>query len=275
VLILVDLLVSLGFSLWYAFGSVLPPGLWAVLAVLGVFLGVFLAFIVVALLFFLFVFVVFEKANPKSLFKHGFLNVMAHAYYNDVLRVKVIVTGRENLPKNHRFVLFSNHIEASDPMYIKQVYRNFPVAFVSKEVLFKQWPVKSILRGLGCVPISPRADKSALNSILESIKVVQSGQPMGIFPEGRRTYSNDIIAFKPGSFKLPQKAEADISPLAVYGMHDIYRKGRGLRRVKVRLHVLPLIPYSEYKDMDTVALAAKVQEMVQTQMDHFKNIDPR
>lgn len=274
-MLLIDFLVSLGFALWYALSAVLPSGIWGVLAVIGVFLGTFLTFVIVALLTLLFVFVVFEKTNPKCMFKHGFMNLMVHAYYNDVLRVKVLVTGKENLPKNNHFVLFSNHIEASDPMYIKQVYRKFPVAFVSKEVLFKHFPTKNILRGLGCVPISPRADKSALNSILESIKIVRNGQPMGIFPEGRRTYSNDIIAFKPGSFKLPQKAEADISPLAVYGMHDIYQKGRGLKRVTVRLHVLPLIPYSEYKDMDTVALAAKVQDMVQAQMDRFKAIDPR
>lgn len=274
-MVLLDLLVSLGLTLWYALESVLLPGVWGILAVFGVFVASFLGFVIVTLLFFLVVFVVFEKANPKSLFKHTLLNLLAHAYYNDILRVKVVVTGRENLPKNGKFVLFSNHIEASDPMYIKQVYKQFPVAFVSKEVLFKQFPVGNILRGLGCVPISPRADKSALQSILQSIKVVESGQPMGIFPEGRRTYSNHLIAFRPGSFKVPQKAEADISPLAVYGMHDIYQKGRGWRRVTVYLHVLPLIPFAEYQNMDTVALAEKVQSMVQTQMDHFQESYPR
>jgi 1-acyl-sn-glycerol-3-phosphate acyltransferase len=212
--------------------------------------------------------VAFEKTDTKSMFKHTLLVIYAHAFYNNILGVKVVVKGIENLPKNNNFVVFSNHIEASDPMYIKQIYRKFPLSFVSKEVLFKKFPIKNVLRGMGSIPISPRADKSAMNSILESIKLVESGQPMGIFPEGRRTYSNDIIDFKPGAFKLPLKAKADIAPIAVYGMHDIYKKGR-IFPIKVYITLLPMIPYEEYKDMDTLEIAKKVQNMVKSQMDLF------
>lgn len=91
---------------------------------------------------------------------------------------------------------------------------------------------------------------------------------MGIFPEGKRTYGNHPIDFRPGSFKLALKAEADISPIAVYDMHEIYRKGRILP-VTVYLHVLPLIKYEEIKDMDTIAIAQMVQAKVMAQMELF------
>jgi 1-acyl-sn-glycerol-3-phosphate acyltransferase len=261
-------LFALGFVLWLGIDGFLPTGLWGIAAGIGLFLGIFLAVIVIYLLFFLFLFLVFEKTDPRKMFKHALLNWYTHMYYNDFLRVRVRVSGRENLPKNRRFVVVSNHIEASDPMYIKQVYRRFPLAFVSKVALFQKWPVKNILQSVGCVPISPKVDQSALESIEKSIRLVESGLPMGIFPEGRRTYCNEMIAFRPGSFKLPMKAKADISPVAVYGMHDIYRKGR-IRPVRVYLHVLPLIPYEEYKDLDTVTLAQKVHDLVEAQMQKF------
>lgn len=264
----IDLLFSLGLALWLGLGGFLPENFWGVVAGVGVFLGTFIAVVVLYLLFFLIVFLALEKADPRKMFKHRLLYWYTHMYYNDYLRVAVKVTGKENLPKNRRFVVVSNHIEASDPMYIKQVYRRFPLAFVSKVALFKTWPVKNILQSVGCVPISPKVDQSALESIEKSIRLVESGLPMGIFPEGRRTYCNEMIAFRPGSFKLPMKAKADISPVAVYGMHDIYRKGR-IRPARVFLHVLPLIPYEEYKEMDTVALAQKVHDLVEEQMKKF------
>jgi len=269
VLLTIIFLLSVVIAILFGFSSLLPSGFLGGLAVFAVFIGSFAGILVLSLIGFVLVFVIFEKGNPKWMFKHRLLNLFTHAVYNDIFRVKVIVTGWENLPNDRNFVIFSNHIEASDPMYIKQVYKNHPVSFVSKEVLFKQFPVNSILRGIGCIPISPRADRSAANSILESIEIVKSGQPMGIFPEGRRTYSNDIIEFKPGSFRVPLKAQVDISPVAVYNMHEIYRKGRKFL-VKVKLAVLPLIHYDDFKDMDTVTLAQKVYDIVLNQMNAFK-----
>ena len=218
--------------------------------------------------FFLVFFVGFEKVRPSGMFKHRLLASYAHWYYNGILRIRLVVTGMENLPRSGRFVVVSNHIEASDPMFMKQVYKNFPVAFISKVALFKSFPVKNVLLSVGCIPISAKVDASARDSIYEGIKRVKEGQPMAIFPEGKRTYSNQIIAFRPGSFKLPMESEADISPIAVYDMHEIHRKGRILP-VKVYLHALPLIPYTEYKDLTTVEIAQKVHDLVAAQMDRF------
>lgn len=267
-LLLITTLLTLALSVLYVIFGNVPAQFWGVLATLGVAVGIFLALTVLELVFFLVVNVVFEKSNPKSMFKHRLLDLFTHWFYNGILRVRVIVTGKENLPTNNRFVVFCNHIEASDPMYMKQVYKDFPVAFVSKVALFKSFPVKNILSSVGCIPISPKADNSALNSIKESIERVENGQPMGIFPEGKRTYGNTPINFRPGAFKLPLKAQADISPVALYDMHEIYRKGRILP-VKVYLHVLPLIKYEDYKDMDTIQIADMVQTMIVAQMEKF------
>jgi 1-acyl-sn-glycerol-3-phosphate acyltransferase len=272
-LLWLDFLLSLASAILYAIlGD--PSGFLGVLAIIGVFAGAFLSIVIASLLFFLFVFTVFEKTNPKSMFKHTLLNLFTYGYYNQILRVKVVVTGRENLPKNNKFVIYSNHIEASDPMYIKHVYWQFPVSFVSKEVLFKQPVVKNILSGLGCIPISPIADRRAANSILQSIKRVEAGQPMAVFPEGKRTYGNHLIDFRPGAFKLAMKPQADICPVAVYGMHGIYRKGRILP-ITVYLAVLPILRYDEYKDLDTVQLAQKVHDIVLDQMNKYAEMEKK
>lgn len=267
-MLLAQLLISFALPCLFALRGLLPAGALGVLAGVGLCIGTFLAVTVLYLAFFLVVFVGFEKVRPAGMFKHRLLYLYTRWYYNGILRVRLIVTGTENLPTNKRFVIVSNHIEASDPMFMKQVYRKFPVSFISKVALFKSFPVKNILLSVGCIPISAKVDASARDSIFEGIERVKRGQPMAIFPEGKRTYSNQIIAFRPGSFKLPMESEADISPIAVYDMHEIYRKGR-LLPVKVYLHVLPLIPYAEYKDLTTVEIAQKVHDLVGAQMDQF------
>lgn len=270
-MLIVQLLISLALPVILGISGLLPAGFLGILAGFGIFLGTFLAVAALYLAFFLFVFVGFEKVRPAGLFKHRLLSAYTRWFYNGLLRIRLLVTGRENLPKAGPFVIVSNHIEASDPMFIKQVYRRFPVSFVSKVALFRSFPIKNVLLSVGCIPISPKVDASAKESILESIRRVKTGQPMAIFPEGKRTYSNQIIPFRAGSFKLPMESHADISPVAVYDMHEIARKGRILP-VTVRLHVLPVIPYSEYKDMTTVEIAQKVHDLVGAQMDRFAQI---
>ncbi len=272
-LAILHLVLTLAVTLLYAFLGPVPSGFVGALSVAGVFLGALVASIAASLLFLIVVMVGFRDSDPKRMFKHRVMIAFAEYYYCLILRVRLVVTGRENLPKHNLFVIYSNHIEASDPMYLKMVFRRFPIAFISKEVLFKQFLVGDMLRSVGCIPISPGADRSAMNSILEGIKRVKGGQPFGIYPEGRRTYCNDIIPFKPGSFKLATKADADIIPVAVYDMHEINRKGRILP-CTVRLHVFPAITAQDYAGTDTVELAKQVETIVGAKMEEFKRLYP-
>ena len=166
--------------------NAINPSLSLVINVIIVLALFILSFIIITLLLFIFFIVAFLIAgnrNPKGMFKHHLLTFYSRYIYKVFYRVKVEVIGKEYLPKNNKFVVYSNHIEYSDPIYIKQVFNNHPVAFISKESLFKVKIIKMVLEGIGCIPISRVADKSALNSIVEGIKAVKNGQPFGIFPE--------------------------------------------------------------------------------------------
>ena len=238
-------------------------------------LSLLITFIIIvallAFIFFIISFLIAGKKNPKGMFKHHLLTFYSRYFYNVIYRVKVKVIGKENLPKDNNFVIYSNHIEYTDPIYIKQVFNRYPVAFISKESLFKISIAKMVLEGIGCIPISRVADRSALNSIVEGIKAVKNGQPLGIFPEGKRTYSHQTIEFKSGSFKLATKAKATIIPVCLYNMHETLRKGR-LGIAKVTIVILPSITEEMYRDMDTSDLSVKVREMIdQCLIDLQKN----
>ncbi|PKL01533.1 MAG: hypothetical protein CVV56_00700 [Tenericutes bacterium HGW-Tenericutes-1] len=231
------------------------------LIILGLLIGSIIIVALLAILFFIISFLIAGKRNPKGMFKHHLMVFYSRYFFNIIFRVKVKVIGKENLPKDNNFVIYSNHIEYTDPIYIKQVFNRYPVAFISKESLFKIPIARMVLEGIGCIPISRVADRSALNSIVEGIKTVKNGQPMGIFPEGKRTYSHQMIEFKSGSFKLATKAKATIIPVCLYNMHETLRKGR-IGFAKVTIAILPSITEEMYRDMDTTDLSVKVHVMI-------------
>jgi len=268
-ILLLQLLFSVLLTAIYAIFGISVWNVGSIFFLILIFIGSFLLYLILLFLVYLVIIFTGENKNYDHLAKHKMYSALASYVFLFALRVKMVVTGKENLPSNNHFVIVSNHIELSDPIYMKIAYHNYPVAFVAKEPLFRTPLVANVLRGVGCIPIGKDADKAALQSILDSIKKVKNGQPMGIFPEGRRTYSNKMTEFKPGAFKLPLKAKADISPIVVYNMHTALKKGR-IKRHTVYMHILPIIPYETYKEMNTVELSNLVYKQIDTQLDKFR-----
>lgn len=264
-----QLLFSLIITTIYGLSSHIVLDFLGVLSLLGIFLASCIVFLILVLFVYILIIFTTEKLDKKAAYKHFFLIQLSIYVYNFLYRVRIVATGKENLPKNNKFVIYANHIEYTDPIYLKQVFKKYPISYVAKEPLFKTILVRNVLRGIGCVSISKNADRSAMQSILDSIKIVKGGQPMGIFPEGRRTYSNDLTDFKPGAFKLALKAEADIVPVCLYNMHGILNR-KGIRKHTAYIHILPIIPYEQYKDLDTIGLSDLVRNQINSQLDVFK-----
>ncbi len=269
-LALIQIVLSLLCTILYGLNLGIDLDLYGILSYLLIFIIFNIIFIFLIWFVFLIYIFIAKNSSPKSKSKNFITHLYSMYLFRFFYRVRLIATGLENLPTNHNFVVYSNHIEYTDPLFIKQVYKKFPMAFVAKEPLFKYPILSTLLRSIGCIPITALADRSALKSILQAIKQVKEGQPMGIFPEGKRTYSNEMIEFKPGAFKLAQKAQADISPVVLYNMHDLSKKWR-IGPTKVYLKVLPLIPYESFEGKETPTLANEVYEIIDQGLNEFKN----
>ena len=268
-LAIIQIILSLVLTVIFGINNPLTFSLIDIIKVLLVFIGynLLITFIFI-LLFILFIYTT-EKIDYRKFWKHRVADIGSRYLFRFYYRVRVVLTGKENIPTENNYVVYSNHIEYTDPLYLMQVYNKTPLAFVAKEPLFKYPVLKNILVGLGNLSITKFADRSALETILKAIKQVKNGMPMGIFPEGKRTYSNELIEFKPGAFKLAQKAKADISPVCLYNMHDLSKKWRILP-TKVYIHVLPILKYEDYKDLDTVSLSKKVYDIIDDQLRKYK-----
>ena len=248
-----------------------PTGLLGVLTVIGVALAAFFAVFVFYVIFTVIYIYANTKTNPKCMAKHRLYNEIGVYLFNVWLRVRLKITGRENLPKTNRFVAFANHSEYTDPVFLKRVVKDYPVAFIAKEELFHYPVLKNLMLSAGCIPLFRGMDRKGLQAIIDAINAVKEGQPMAIFPEGTRSYSNQMIPFKAGSFKVVLKAHADILPVCLYNMQGVLN----WKRFKIHtayLHVCPVIPYDTFKDMDTNAISTMVQGIIQNQLDQYEGM---
>ena len=130
---LLNLLLALIITTFYSLAHVSQFNVWGVLQVLLAFLLSFIAVMIVLLLLLALYVTLVQKTNPRSKFKHFVLYHYSYYIFNFILRVKLTITGKENLPKDDNFVVYSNHIHATDPMYIYEAYKGYRMAFVAKK----------------------------------------------------------------------------------------------------------------------------------------------
>jgi 1-acyl-sn-glycerol-3-phosphate acyltransferase len=85
-----------------------------------------------------------------------------------------------------------------------------------------------------------------------------------IFPEGTRSQTADLLAFKKGGFLMALKAQAPIVPVAIQGGRDAMRRGsRIIWPVTVSIRVGAPIETTGLQMADRDALIAQVRGRIE------------
>lgn len=134
--------------------------------------------------------------------------------------VRVEVRGRENYDKNKSYIFIANHQSAYD---IFVVYGWLINKF--------KWIMKSSLRkipfvGLAChkaghIFVDRSNPRQAKRSIEDAEKKLQNGSSIVVFPEGSRSKTGKLGAFKRGAFKIAQDLHLPIVPISIKGAFDV------------------------------------------------------
>lgn len=129
------------------------------------------------------------------------------------------IIGRENIPETGGVILAGNHRRIFDPcMPIISTKR--PVHYMAKKELFSGifgWFFKLV----GCIPVDRGHDNTLAKN--EAIKVLEEGEVLGIFPEGTRNKTDDILLpFKYGAVSMSKKTNAYIVPFAITGKYKLF-----------------------------------------------------
>lgn len=168
------------------------------------------------------------------------------------------VEGRENV-KDYKdsFLILSNHCSNVDPPLIAfSVLR--PVAYMAKAELFKVPVLNKIIYWSGAYPVS-RGSKDQ-SYIENTVKALQSGWVVNIYPEGERTEDGKFKReLKAGAAKILFASKVPFLPVALIDTHKAWGKGKKLKLftkvgIKVGKLVFPedYLPKEEMSEEDTI-----------------------
>ena len=177
------------------------------------------------------------------------------------LRVKICFNGMEKLP-NEPFVLVSNHRSNFDPVVVLAKIKGRKIAFISKPSNFKIPVAGPYTHNAGFLAIDRQNAMKAMRTIKRAAELVVSEQMiMGIYPEGTRSKTGELLEFKEGAFLLAKRSKTPVVVITTKGTDKIAKR-MILRSTKVELDVIEVIDAETVQNMKLSDLSAHVRESI-------------
>ena len=177
------------------------------------------------------------------------------------LRVKINFKGMEKFPEEP-FVLVSNHISNFDPVVVLAKVKGRKIAFISKPSNFKIPVAGPYTHNAGFLAIDRENAMRAMRTIKRASELVVSEQMiMGIYPEGTRSKTGELLEFKEGAFLLAKRAKAPVVVMTTKGTNKIAKR-MILRSTKVELDVIEVIDKETVQNLKLNELSAHVRESI-------------
>ena len=144
---------------------------------------------------------------------------VGNAIFRIVFRFNVV--GKDNMPKEGRVILCSNHISNFDPLILGLAVPR-KIRFMAKKELFKNKFLNKFLTMLGAFPID--REGASISSIKTSLSILKNEEVLGIFPEGTRVFKEDITKAKPGIGMITITGKSPVVPVFINSKYKIFSK---------------------------------------------------
>ena len=180
-----------------------------------------------------------------------------------VLRIRTIEKGMEKVPGSGRFLLVCNHTDDSDPIILLHSFAKYQLAFISKRENSSMFVIGPMMHKLQCQLINRENDREALKTILKCIQILKEDKAsVAVFPEGGIHDDYKFHHFRPGVFKIAQKAKVPIVVCTLKNTTVVIPNIKRLRGSTVELNVLDVIQPEEFAEITTVELADRIYKMM-------------
>lgn len=162
-------------------------------------------------------------------------------------RVKTDYYGRENLPKDGGYILYSNHQGKYDAIGILTDQKE-PCSVLMERKQGSRIVAKQVLRLTGSETLDLDNPKSQITTLKKWQNRWQKEEDISSFRRKWGDNKNTLQKFNAGCFRCSFDSKTPVVPVAIV---DSYKglNGNSLRKVTTQVHYLKPIPYEEYKDL--------------------------
>ena len=155
-------------------------------------------------------------------------------------------------------IVISNHVTDLDTFLVAMSFPDKQLYFVASEHIFRL-PVASRVITLLLDPIARKKGDSGFGTVREILRRVKQGHSIGLFAEGDCSWNGLTGPIPPATGKMVRSSGAT---LVTYRLEGGYftspRWGRGIRRGKMRGHVVGVYPPQELRKMKGPEITALI-----------------
>jgi 1-acyl-sn-glycerol-3-phosphate acyltransferase len=176
-----------------------------------------------------------------------------------ILGVRVHREGFDQPIPEGRFLLVCNHLHDIDPAFILRYFPNSQLAFIAKREVAEMPLIGPFLKMTMGQFVNRENDREALKTILECIRLIKEDiASVAVFPEGYIRPNRLLHPFRPGVFKIAQKAKVPIVVCTLRDTHKAIGTILKLKKATVTLHILEVISPQWMEGKSTVEIADRV-----------------
>ena len=172
---------------------------------------------------------------------------------------KVKVNGLENLADGEQYVFISNHRSYLDTAALFR-YAGRRIGLVAKKELLKAPVLGQGMGFVNVIAIDRSNPERARQSMEKARQVMENGYSFGVFAEGTRAMTGELLPFKKGAFHLALQTGSRIIPVAFKNTDVMMGKRTGLMHPgTIEMHLMPPI---ETEGRDIMDLLTETREAV-------------
>lgn len=237
---------------------------WDIVTPILLFVIIFISLVIIHILFCVVLSLFVDKnktrEKPDRLFK--FLMEKTLELIFNIFRVKIIANGLEKIPGDRRFLFVSNHRSNFDPMVTIVKLSKYNMAFISKPENFKLPLVGQFINKCCFLPIDRENARNAMRTIHKATDYVKNDVvSMGVYPEGTRSKTGELLEFKDGVFYIAKKSNSPIVVAVVRNTENAFKHVL-VKQTKVYIEILGVIEPEDFAELTTHEISEKVRDLM-------------
>jgi 1-acyl-sn-glycerol-3-phosphate acyltransferase len=183
---------------------------------------------------------------------------------------RIKVYGQSKIDNSVSKVFASNHQSEFDIVVVGHLLAHFK--WVSKSEVFKGPIIGWNMRLNRYIELKRGDRKSIVQMVRDSMKALEMGSSVFIFPEGTRSLNGIVGPFAAGAFVIAKKQKVGVQPIVINGTKNIMEKGDWKLnfRAQVTIEVLDYIPYQDIAELSPEAIAEKVRSLIVAKVDEHQ-----